>query len=499
MSAGPQGVQGPQGPRGPTGASHTGPTGMQGPRGPQGPAGGPMGPTGPTGPTGISQPSSLTVISSYTGMAIANSVPLSNASLTVVAERDIPNNIKGASGLLSVYFDVTTPGFQFGSNSFDYGVMIDGSGIAMAGPSSRIRYINTATTTSNPMVSTNGINGISPFLPLTIPTTINPNASKLQIGIGNSTVPMSVIPTLQSTQSNMVYTSGSYIYTVPASVNGCNVVGLTVHCWGAGGGCASINFDYTNSAFGGGGAYMSGYFPCSPGQQFTVISGGHSANQTTGGGGGFNVQNYSGGSGGGYSAIFSGLAIDASQCLLLAGGGGSSVVWAGTNATNSGGGGFPNGASPYTINSSGVGSNITAITGGTQTTGGLTNGSRFQGGTGPWNTGAGGGGGWFGGGAGNNTQGAGGGSSYFDSNRVSSVSHANGTTYTGFPIASIALDLTIAPPGRRDILSNFGFITQGYGNGFGRNQFVSGLVIIQPVVSTPGSCTVGVDARFLVL
>ena len=131
MSTGPQGVQGPQGPQGPTGPGYTGPTGLQGIQGPQGPANGPTGAAGSTGPTGTVRNSYLIPFVNYATGAIENTVAASNSTATYIRTADIPTAAKGMSGLLSVYFDINSPGFNFGSNQFDYGVYIDGSGVGL--------------------------------------------------------------------------------------------------------------------------------------------------------------------------------------------------------------------------------------------------------------------------------------------------------------------------------------------------------------------------------
>lgn len=517
-----QGVQGPQGPRGPTGPGFTGPTGIQGQRGPQGPAGGPPGAVGPTGPTGINQPSLLVPIVSYAQTAIANTVSALNPTMTVIGDYTLPPSIKGTTGLLSLYFDITSPGYTFSSNQFDYGVFIDGSGIALGGPANqRTRYINTATSSSSLMTSNGlslGLNSIPPFAPLTIPTTINPNASKLQVAIANSTLGMGAVPTVVSTGTMTSYTAGNYVYTVPQTIGGANVVGVMIHCWGAGGTCGYFLFQRggeQGNAVGGAGGYMSGFFPVAGGTQLNIVSGGYSVTPSIalGGGSCTQVQSDNQSFSGGFSAVFSNVSFAASNCLVLAGGGAQTICQSNAlSAANGGGGGYPTGSPPYQVTPTGTNQAFsTIVTGGTQTTGGTAysgapvtfNGTQFAASQTNGQTNSqvsAGGGGWFGGGAGLNTagqRGGGGGSSYFAEGRVSSVVHANGTTFTSYVPQATISNNTLYPAGRADIMSNFGF--SGYGSGMGIAPGTGGLVVLVPYVSTPGSVTVGTDARFLIV
>lgn len=533
MSTGPQGVQGPQGPQGPTGPGFTGPTGLQGIQGPQGPANGPTGAPGTTGPTGTVRNSFLIPFVNYATGPIENTVAASNSTATYIRTADIPTAAKGLSGLLSVYFDINSPGFNFGSNQFDYGVYIDGSGVGL-GPFSRtVRYIQTVNSSS--MISSNGValgtNSITPLLPLTIPVSVPANASKFQIGLLNSSVGLGTIPSMVPTVTSNAYptnffsfnTQYLYNYTVPTTLNGSNVVGVMCYCWGAGG-RAGYGYDNTGggagNALGGGGGFMSGFYGCPGGTVLNVIVGAHNATANIAGGGGADAWAANNGSGramgGGFSGIFINQTYSPSTVLMIAGGGGGTGLRDGvtnTYAGNGGGGGYPSGSPPYQVSLNGLNTGFsTMVTGGSQTAGGTSyvgasstwTGSQFLGSqtntvndhraTAP------GGGGWFGGGAGgqNNTAtstigswGGGGGSSYFNPNLLSSVSHSNGTTYTQF-IAPVAIsNYSLAPPGGVAVMSNFGF--SNYGNGVG----TGGLVIIVPMVGTPGSVAVGAEARFL--
>lgn len=536
MSTGPQGVQGPQGPQGPTGPGYTGPTGLQGIQGPQGPANGPTGAVGSTGPTGTVRNSYLIPFVNYATGPIENTVAVSNSTATYIRTADIPTAAKGLSGLLSVYFDINSPGFNFGSNQFDYGVYIDGTGVGLGPFSKTARYTQTVNTST--MISSNGVpmgtNSISPLMPLTIPVSVPANASKFQIGLLNSSIGLSTIPSLMSSGLSNAYPSTlfardltyQYNYTVPTILNGSNVVGVMIYCWGAGGrvGYAGENTTgFNGNALGGGGAFMSGFYGCPGGTVLNVIVGGHNGTSAiSGGGGSMSVtQNYSGLThGGGFSGIFINQSLTPSNVLMIAGGGGSASLNANVSnqiyTGNGGGGGYPSGSSPYQVSVNGLNTGFsTMVTGGSQTAGGTAflgapltyNGSQFLG---SQNNGANnnraeapGGGGWFGGGSGGpnitsptpniGSWGGGGGSSYFRPDLLSSVSYSNGTTYTQFLAPNAISNYTLAPAGGTAIMSNFGF--SNYGNGVG----TPGLVVIVPYVGTPGSVAVGADARFLVI
>jgi hypothetical protein len=445
---------------------------------------------------------------------------------TIVSQVAIPQSIKGTTGLLSLYFDIDASGYAFGSNQFDYSVLIDGTAIALGPTARRVRYRQNVLASSSMMTSNGlslGTNSISPLAPLIIPTTINPNASNLQIGIANSSIGMGSVPTAISSGLLSSFTSINSLYTVPTSLNGSNVVGVMMHCWGAGGIVSSIQSIYNGSygnAMGGAGAYMRGFFPCVGGTQLNVVSGGYANNPSIslGGGSAAAMQNASAGFGGGFSAVFLGTVLSTSNCLALAGGGGASSVGHSfstsntLNAGNGGGGGYLIGQAPFQVTPNGTNMAPSSIvTGGTQTVGGTAYsgaptthfGSQFAASAlngAAYSPLASGGGGWFGGGAGRSDvigqMGGGGGSSYVDP-RVSSVSNANGTTYSTYVAASLIGLASTCPPGAVSVMNELGFL--GFGSGFGSNSGTGGLVVLVPFVSTPGSVTVGLDARFLIL
>jgi hypothetical protein len=527
MSTGPQGVQGPQGPQGPTGPGYTGPTGLQGIQGPQGPAGGPTGAPGNTGPTGTVRNSYLIPFVNYATGPIENTVVASNSTATYIRTADIPTAAKGLSGMLSVYFDINSPGFNFGSNQFDYGVYIDGSGVGLGPFAKTVRY--TQTSNSSFMIASNGValgnNSITPLLPLNIPVSVPANASKFQIGLLNSSVGLGTISSMVPSATSNTYPATFnainnnfvYNYTVPTVLNGSNVVGVMMYCWGAGGWPGFYNTP--TFGLGGGGGFMSGFYGCPGGTVLNVIVGTHCETATVQGGGGASVwphQTQNRGFSGGFSGVFMGTSYTPSNCLMIAGGGGGLTLRDNTNSiytANAGGGGYPAGSPPFQTSSNGLNTGFsTMVTGGTQTAGGIAypgaptqwNGSQFLGSqtnaTNGFQAIGPGGGGWFGGGAGgsNNTAtptigswGGGGGSSYFHPSLISSVSYSNGTTYTQLANSSSMSNFSLAPAGGTAIMSNFGF--SNYGNGIG----TPGLVIMVPYVGTPGSVAVGAEARFL--
>ena len=505
-----------------------GPTGLQGPRGIQGPAGGPTGATGIQGPTGTSQTSYVIPIASYALETIANPVAVSDSTISYVISKPIPDAAKGLSGILSVYFDINAPGYAFGSNTaFDYGVYVDGSGVALGPLVRTARYAQTAQNSAF-LLSSNGYsmgtNSIDPLAPLNIPVTLSSTASALQIGLRNSTVGLGILPSLISSGISTIYTSvGSATYSVPSTVAGSNVTGVMLYCWGSAGSVGhydGVNTGTNGNGFAGAGGFMSGFYPCVGGTQLSVVVGGFTQGLpviTTGGGSyGYAGSGYNGiVYGGGFSAIFAG-AYDPSGCLLVAGGGGGVTLngrQIGTTYMGNGGaGGYPNGASPYQVSTNGlnVGPSI-HVGGGAQTAGGTVTGGLplgYQGQRwlaysigGAQNQAFGpGGGGWFAGGTGSTNYGnviglagGGGGSSYYDSNRMTSVYYENGTTYTQVVTPAQISNYTLAPPGGKDVMTSFGL--SNYGNGVGTN----GLVVIVPYVGTAGACKIGVDARFLVV
>ena len=502
MSTGPQGVQGPQGPMGPTGITYTGSTGLQGLMGPQGPPFGPTGDAGPTGPTGGAVSSSSIVIASYATGTIANAVAASNASVTYISQTSIPTAAKGKTGVLMAYFDMQTSGAAFISNTaFDYVVAIDGSNIGY-GPTQRARY--TQTISSPKMIDSNGFTigtgGLTPLAPMIVPVTIAANASMFQIGIANSTSAFGLSAGVAaSSNSNTNVSNTATSYTVPSTANGSNVVGVFIYAWGGGGSIPNN----TPNGVGGGGGFVSGFYSCAPGTVLAVVGA-----QVWGGsiatGGSYNGNNSVNG---GFAGVFL-TTVAASNAIGIAGGGGPGGTATHFGDWVSGGyGGYPAGGAPYSTVS-----NIYSpqITGGTQTSGGITwnatnssRGSQLM--PGYIQNSTYGGNGWYGGGAGtrdsgriSDGSGCGGGSSYIGNVNgatggigfTSGASFANGTTV-------MTTGPTIAPPGGTTSPFFPGGVI-GHGSNTINNSG-PGCVVIVPAVGTFGPVSVGVDARLVVI
>ena len=500
MSQGPSGIQGLQGVQGSQGSQGaTGATGAQGAQGPQGV----VGPIGAAGAQGTSKSNTIVSISTFTQSIIKNSVSILNTSPSYIAEMVLPSAVKGYSGVLSVFFNLsTTAGFS-ANQSFDYGLYIDSNSISI-GDTTTTTYIQTLQNTC--AISWNGVslgtNSISPYSPITIPVSIGANASFLQVGIRNSSAALNLVVSYapSATVSTTVTTTGSNVYTVPATAGGFAVVGVYCYLWGCGGGVYG-------SSSGGGGGYTSGFYSCSPDTKLHYVvgaasgDGGGNVNLVANGGAGWPQL---GGRGGGFSGLFLSNAggFVQSNAIAIAGGGGGG----GYDSRSSGGaGGYPTGDAVY---NAGFGY-ATDVTGGTQTAGGgrssgagTTVGSALQGGL-SVNGGGGAGGGWYGGGgagngstSGNNLQysGGGGGSSYVGSILGASPSPA-GIGLTGAVVTSNGTTLTIsgssgsgAFPGGR---------TSPYyvaGRGVGTNGL--GLVVLVPAIGT-APVYVGTEAKMI--
>ena len=213
-----------------------------------------------------------------------------------------------------------------------------------------------------------------------------------QLNLSTITSPTVLLDSVFPQQGIAVSTFRSTgMFTVPP-----NVYYLNVHLWGSGGSNAT--------GAGGGGAFLTGYLPVTPGQSLFV---------TINKGPGLGLGGYIGINGGGFTGIYNTGVSTLSNILVLAGGGGGGGS---VNTDLGGGGGVINGKSgTYRSLTSG------GATGGTQTApGNYGVPFQLQGGSGYDNSfgaGAGGGGGWWGGGGGCGNSvdiiGAGGGSSYF--------------------------------------------------------------------------------------
>ena len=173
-------------------------------------------------------------------------------------------------------------------------------------------------------------------------------------------------------------TTGSNVYTVPATAGGAAVSGVYLHILGRAG--------ETGHNPGGGGAFVSGFYSCSPGTKLLYVVGATGFNKSLPYGGG------GGGQAGGFSGVFLSNAggIAQSNAIAIAGGGGGGGLF---GFGNGGGGGYPSGSSGTEGNLYGT------ISGGSQTAGGVggASGAALLGGQGGGQPG---GGGWYGGGSG---------------------------------------------------------------------------------------------------
>jgi hypothetical protein len=180
-----------------------------------------------------------------------------------------------------------------------------------------------------------------------------------------------------SASASTYTTAGSNYYTVPATAGGSAVKGVYLYILGSPG--------YPGHSPAGGGAFVSGYYECSPGTNLIYVVGAAGYNQNVIYGGG-------GAQAGGFSGVFLSNAggIVQSNAIAIGGGGGGGGYF-GTG--NGGGGGYPTGYAGTQGNVYGT------ISGGTQTAGGVGGnaGAALRGGLGGAQ---GGGGGWFGGGSG---------------------------------------------------------------------------------------------------
>ena len=320
MSAGPTGIQGFQGIQGSQGA--TGATGLQGNQGAQG-GQGVAGPLGVTGPSGSTPSFGYYTISSFNQSIIANAVSILNTSVTYISQTPIPSAVKGRSGQLSVFFNLSTTAGFLANSYFDYGLYVDGTAIGI-GDTTTMRYVQTADNTN--AISWNGFslgtNGMMPYSPLTVPVSLGSGVTNLQIGIKNSSAALNVVASVapSASVSTTVITTGSNLYTVPATAGAFAVVGIYAYVWGSGG-------NQPNSSYPGGSAgFASGFYSCSPGTNIIYVCGAFgypTGGVLSNGGGGYSSgnQNFAGG---GFSGLFLSNAggIVQSNAIIIAGGGG---------------------------------------------------------------------------------------------------------------------------------------------------------------------------------
>lgn len=443
--------------------------------------------------------SAINVLSTYSLAAISNGVNASSGSPAYIWSVAIPSGAKGKSGVLEVFFNLYCASGFFANQTFDYGLYIDGTSIAL-GDSTTTRYTQSAATTY--AMSSGGIlrgtNGVLGYTPMSVPLSIPAGASLLQIGITNSSVAMatatSVTPHVTSNVStatgtlntsdyipkNTFTTSGSNAYVVPTTVQGGAVQGVFIYCWGAGAGHSYIGA--------GSGGFASAYYPCAGGTTLVSVVGAIGTGTISSGGGG-QQSGYLGA--GGFSGVFSSVNLTQANALVIAGGAGSGTL------TNAGGGG---GAGSADSNASGVGyaggpgwywttSVVSGVTGGTLSAGGSSGGQALLGAS-PASVSL-GGGGYYGGGGGNNggMGGGGGGGSSFVSNSCTGATFSPGTYCTGSGVTSI-------PPGG---VSNQYYVANSYNYGYGGSggsnaaPNYQGLVVIVPAIGSTAT-QIGVSA-----
>ena len=130
-------------------------------------------------------------LATYALAAIANAVPLTNATPAVVWQAAIPPASLGLNVIIAVFFNLYNASTQFTvSQTFNYGVYIDGTALSTDTNTTTVPY--TQTTASNYAMSSAGTllgtNGILGLKPLMITTTIPLTAQYLQISLSSSSV-----------------------------------------------------------------------------------------------------------------------------------------------------------------------------------------------------------------------------------------------------------------------------------------------------------------------
>jgi hypothetical protein len=386
-----------------------------------------------------------TNLSSYSLSAIDATVPMSNATPTVIKSIAIPNNIKGKTGLLNFFFNLQCDSFFYANQTFTYGLQIDGSAIEISDVSG-IPFTQTAQNTYS--ISTRGVsqgsNGIT--FPQNFILSIPSNASNLQLVVYNSSLSLSSNTTYAVSEAAKVTysTAGSTTtYTVPAGVT-------LMQCWlWGGGGQAAVGGNGSGSVRGGGGAFVSGQFVVTPAQVLNVYVGG--AHDVAG--------------------VFRASTRNQSNCIVCAGAGGGASGWDAATAQGGNGGVVAGGNAP-------------GAAGGTQTSGST-----------PFTViNSYGGAGWYSGGQYFDTvRNYGAGGSSYTSNLVSNVVTQDGSLYSSAVNYSPAGGETnsnyLAPRGRGGYVSSFNSV-QNYTGGN------AAYALLAPVTGVSAT-QVGIKASFL--
>jgi hypothetical protein len=357
--------------------------------------------------------------------------------------------------------------------AFDYGVFVDDVPVAL-GPSPTQRYTQTQLSTS--LVGRAGVSlgtgAPTPVAPLSIPITMPPAATALQLKFRNITSALNAY-TAAATPTAFT-TVGSNAYTSPVGS-----VGVLAYVWGGGGGPFSSNA-------GGPGGFSFGYYPAAAGTAFTVIVGGLGTNTFLSGWGGAGGSGTAGG-GGGFSGLFLGSSPTAtvSTPLVIAGGGGGCFLAAGAGFRwVGGGGGGLVGTAAFNLSTQAFSVSGTGNAG-TQTASGWNAPVRWGGSS--YSSAGAGGGGYFGGG-GLLTNGAGGGGSGYVDAAVARPFRALARTATTEISSGAGSNVTAPESG---VMTEFGYAPTTYGHGGGGQ----GLVLLLPVTATTAP-QIGVEARF---
>ena len=285
------------------------------------PSMGVTGATGNTGPTGssIGMIITSTQLSSYSLAAIENSVSIANATPTVIRSITLPSNVKGKSGILTMFFNLFCDSFFYANQTLSYGLQLDGTAVGFGDGTTVVPYTHTAqgTYAINRNGASLGVGGFDSLHPISLPVSVPSNAVSLQLAIVNSSLTLSSTDTFATNLASKItytattvqgtpvsYTGTTTAYTVPAGVTK-----LQVFLWGGGGGRGD-----SGSGSGGGGAHVSGIISVTPGVTYYVYVGGK----------------------GDCAGIFTSTNRIQSTCVVCAGGGGS-VQRYGTNSGGYGG------------------------------------------------------------------------------------------------------------------------------------------------------------------
>lgn len=436
-------------------------------------------------------------LSSYSLATIALTVASSSVTPTYIWQAAIPSGAKGKSGILQFFFNLYNSTNFFAGQSFNYGIYVDGVALSI-GDTTTVPYIHTAV--SAYAISSGGLsrgtNGFQGYSPIIIPVSFSSSASVIQLGITNSSLAMSSVPsasphvtsnvtvatgTINTTNYypvNTFTTTGTTTYTVPTTVYSStggsnNVVGVYIYCWGAGG------QNNGNGTVGGTGGFTSGFYSCAGGTVLTAVVGAIGNTAIAYGGGGQGGGNYGSTSGGGFSGVFLSSTLSSNTTIAIAGGGGGGMYLNGNPLGNGGSGGGTTGGIGLTTSGGYIQSGYWGFSNNTQTLATQTTGNaQFVGASAINWVFAAGGGGWWGGLSTN------GGSGYIGGLTSGGVT-SNGVSFN----ASSASPSSVLPAA-----SNSPLYVSGYGHG----NAGTGLVVIIPAIGASAN-QIGVQANIFVV